>query len=90
MKKLVLTLITALALSSCGSNETANEGEITIPPVTDEVAAKDPNAIIDPVCEMEKDSTWTEYSVSGTDTTWFCSETCKTTYEGNPAKYKKS
>lgn len=43
----------------------------------------------DPVCGMDYDASWTEYTVDGSDTTWFCSETCKTAYLGNPAKYKK-
>ncbi|MCB0695761.1 MAG: hypothetical protein KDC07_00270 [Chitinophagaceae bacterium] len=47
------------------------------------------HAKMDPVCEMDYDASWTEYSVNGTDTMWFCSETCKGAYEGNPEKYTK-
>lgn len=43
----------------------------------------------DPVCGMEKDSTWTDHVVADGDTTWFCSETCKSAYVGNPKKYMK-
>lgn len=43
----------------------------------------------DPVCGMEKDSTWTEYTVTGTDTAWFCSPHCKETFAKSPEKYLK-
>lgn len=42
---------------------------------------------IDPVCKMEKTAEWTEYSVSNSDTTWFCSPHCKESFAKNPEKY---
>ena len=44
---------------------------------------------MDPVCEMERDASWTDYAVSGADTTWFCSVHCKDVYTAAPEKYKK-
>lgn len=43
----------------------------------------------DPVCGMDYDKTWTEFTVNNADTTWFCSPHCKETYTANPAKYNK-
>lgn len=89
MKKVWITALAAVLFVAC-NNEANNESATGTPaetPVEATVQA-DPNAKIDPVCDMAKDDTWTEYSVSGTDTTWFCSETCKTAYDGNPAKYQ--
>lgn len=80
MKKYIIAIAAVAFMASCGSE---NSSEST----TTEVA--DPNAKIDPVCDMVKDDTWTEYSVSGTDTVWFCSGTCKEAYDANPAKYAK-
>lgn len=47
------------------------------------------NKITDPVCGMqeEKDMQWTDYSLKGTDTVWFCSPHCKEQYDKDPAKY---
>ena len=93
MKYTFLAVAACLIFASCGNeatSETENETENTIEmEAPQETVVADPNAKIDPVCDMVKDDTWTEYSVSGTDTTWFCSETCKTAYEGNPAKYQE-
>ncbi len=44
---------------------------------------------MDPICQMERDTAWTEYSVHNGDTTWFCSEHCKKTFDANPDKYTK-
>lgn len=93
MKYTFLAVAACMFFAACNSeatSETTNETEAaTEMEAPMETAAADPNAKIDPVCEMVKDDTWTEYSVNGTDTTWFCSETCKSAYEGNPAKYNK-
>lgn len=42
---------------------------------------------LDPVCGMSKEPSWIEYALLTTDTVWFCSETCKRAFEGNPRKY---
>jgi YHS domain-containing protein len=93
MKYTFLAIAACVLFAACNgeatsetTNETAPATEMEAPV---ETAVVDPNAKIDPVCEMVKDDSWTEYSVSGTDTTWFCSETCKGAYDGNPAKYNK-
>lgn len=48
----------------------------------------DSNAVIDPVCGMEKDSTWTDYTMYKGDTVWFCSPSEKDAFVANPEKYK--
>ena len=90
MKSILITVFAAVFFMACNSETPAESTETTVETPAEtpvETVTVDPNAKIDPVCQMVKDSTWTEYSVTGTDTTWFCSETCKTAYEGNPAKY---
>lgn len=86
MRKLILPLFATVLFTACG-NEAATESENETE--AHETTMVDPNAEIDPVCEMEKDDTWTEYSVNGTDTTWFCSEVCKGAYNAHPEKYNK-
>ena len=58
---------------------------IAAPPAAPAIAAK-----LDPVCEMEYDTSWTEYAVHNNDTIHFCSEHCKTAFVGNPEKYTKA
>lgn len=96
MKKYIIAMAAVAFMASCGS-ENNEESATTEEPATEAVATEtteatevaDPNAKTDPVCQMVKDDTWTEYSVNGTDTTWFCSATCKEAYDANPAKYAK-
>ncbi len=94
MKYTILALSAAFLLAACNGEPKVGDSEATTETTTTttentEVAVADPNAKIDPVCDMVKDDTWTEYSVNGTDTTWFCSSTCKEAYDANPAKYAK-
>jgi YHS domain-containing protein len=88
MKYYALALIAAVSFTACNSatktEEATTETTTTETPATEQVASAGP---VDPVCNMTKDATWTEYTVNGADTVWFCSETCKTAYIGNPAKY---
>lgn len=88
MKRLIIPAFAALFLVACNSEATSESTE-TESTETTETTMADPNAKIDPVCEMPYDAEWTEYSVDGTDTTWFCSEVCKGVYDKNPAKYHK-
>lgn len=91
MKKYIIAIATVAFMASCGGEnnaETANAEETTTE-ATETTEVADPNAKVDPVCDMVKDGTWTEYSVNGTDTIWFCSGTCKEAYDANPAKYAK-
>jgi YHS domain-containing protein len=90
MKKIALYITAAVLIASCNnSGETKTEAvDTTATTVTAEPAAQAaPKGKIDPVCEMEYDAAWTEYTVHNSDTVWFCSETCKTAFAGNPAKY---
>lgn len=93
MKYTILAISAVVLLAACNGEpqvtDNNTETEAVQPMENTEAAAADPNAEIDPVCDMVRDETWTEYSVNGTDTTWFCSETCKTAYDANPAKYAK-
>lgn len=94
MKYITLAALAAMvAFTACNNNSsnteesaaTETQQPVEAAPVE---AAATPKGPIDPVCEMEKEDTWTEYTVNGTDTVWFCSETCKTAYTGNPQKYQ--
>ena len=89
MKYIFLTLTAAVLFAACNNEAKTEEATET---TTEDVATApvDPNAKMDPVCQMVKDSTWTEYTVEGTDTTWFCSEVCKGAYTSHPEQYKKS
>lgn len=94
MKKYIIALAAVAFMASCGSENntesaTTEEATTEAAATTEPAEVADPNAKIDPVCQMVKDDTWTEYSVSGTDTTWFCSATCKEAFDANPAKYAK-
>lgn len=73
--KNIIAAIALLTLASCGSTSSTE----------DTTTAK--TAITDPVCKMPKNDDWTEYSLNGSDTVWFCSPHCKETYDKDPAKY---
>lgn len=89
MKKYSLIIVAAIAFISCNENGNA-EGSKETPAETTTPATATAAKIKDPVCGMEMDGEhWTEMSVNGTDTTWFCSPHCKGQYEKDPAKYQK-
>ena len=73
---------------SCGSEPKTSEEPQTTSPVSGPIENKT-TAQIDPVCEMEKDNTWTDFTVYKQDTIWFCSEGCKKAFEARPEKYVK-
>lgn len=79
MKKLIAALSIVTVLASCGNEATKTDNATNDAANTDNTTTA-ANVAKDPICGMEYDATWTEYSVSGTDTTWFCSENCKTAY----------
>lgn len=94
MKYTFLTIALAISITACNNeagNESTNEGATTKEAVEMEapMAEDVPAGSIDPVCEMVKGDDWEEYSVNGTDTTWFCSHVCKGAYESHPEKYNK-
>lgn len=90
MQKIIIAICLAAAFSAC-NNASENKSEATA-----KTAAQEPTAqavsngkkVIDPVCGMEKDSTWTDYTVYKGDTVWFCAESEKTAFLANPAKYE--
>jgi YHS domain-containing protein len=90
MKKYSLFVVMALSMAAC--NEKASTKEDTKETTTPAASAK-VNAgpvIKDPVCGMEMEAEhWTEFSATGTDTTWFCSPHCKDQFVKNPTKYKQ-
>ena len=91
MKKLsFLSAIVLLFAASCNMKVSTSDDKTEEKPAA-ETTTQQPKtaAVTDPVCGMEKDNTWTEYSVTGTDTTWFCSPHCKETFAKNPEKYSK-
>ncbi len=88
---ILLAAVVTLTISCNNSQpETAGEQapatvESAAAPATPAIAAK-----LDPVCEMEYDTSWTEFAVHGTDTIHFCSEHCKTAFQARPEKYTKA
>lgn len=89
MKNIIAALfIASFGIVSCNNaaeEKTTTETAAPAPETQPEpVAAAKP---IDPVCEMELEDTWTEYTIYNNDTVKFCSETCKKAFEGNPSKY---
>lgn len=91
MKKLsFISAIVLLFAASCNMKASTTDDKTEEKPAAT-TATEQPKtaAALDPVCGMEKDNTWTEYSVTGTDTTWFCSPHCKETFAKNPEKYNK-
>lgn len=91
MKKYSFLAGAMLLFAACG--EKANPEDKTKTEVTSSTTTEQPvsqtGMLKDPVCGMEKDSTWTEHIVNGTDTSWFCSPHCKETFAKNPEKYLK-
>lgn len=92
MKKISLIFCGSLLFLACNNNpapDTAAAGDHT-EMKTDGNAAPNPNAKTDPVCGMaEGDMAYTDFSVQGSDTTWFCSPHCKEQFDKDPAKYAK-
>lgn len=90
MKKIALAITTAVLFAACnnaGENKTETPAMEMTEQTTEETAKPIAGAKIDPICEMEKDSTWTEYTVYKNDTVWFCSDVCKGAFLKNPDKY---
>jgi YHS domain-containing protein len=90
MKKYSLYFIAAIAFASCNVKVSTNED--TKDTATEETTSTATAAakIKDPVCGMEMEGEhWTEMTVTGTDTTWFCSPHCKEQYTKDPGKYMK-
>lgn len=78
--------------ASCGNTpEQASQPAAEQPTVnaTTMSASTDPNAKKDPVCEMEYDTSWTEFAVHNGDTIRFCSDGCRMAFEARPDKYLK-
>lgn len=95
MKQIFLFSALALTFAACGNSNTSEEKAATAPAeqnaMTEQSAetAKNPNAVVDPVCNMEKQADWDQYTVLQGDTTWFCSPHCKETFDKDPAKFAK-
>lgn len=84
MKRVVFVLGLSLFAFACTNSEEADN----MKGHKNEMASVDPNAKFDPVCDMtEGDIAWTDFSVQGTDTTWFCSGVCKEKFDKHPEKY---
>lgn len=91
MKKLsILSAAVLLFTASCNMKVSTTDDKSETEPATETTAQQPKTAAVkDPVCGMDKDDAWTEYSVNNTDTTWFCSPHCKETFAKNPEKYNK-
>ena len=89
--KAILISSVAFVVGCTGNsnNSTTSDGPQKQPLKAEEATAKPLGAKLDPICEMEKDDTWTEYTIYNQDTVWFCSEGCKKAFEARPEKYMK-
>jgi YHS domain-containing protein len=88
MKRYIILFASIFAFSACNNEEHSTASEKEDSASVQIAAPVASNIEKDPVCDMEKDGSWTEFTVHEGDTVWFCSETCKTAFEGNLAKYK--
>ncbi len=90
MKRIFAVLaLSSLVFASCNNSsekkeETAATDTAVAAPATEATASHGP---IDPVCEMDRDTSWTEYTVYNNDTVWFCSDNCKNAFTAHPEKY---
>ena len=97
MKKYSLMAAIAISMVACQSKtdattttEVTTQEVKTSAPVATTPAVTASAKIKDPVCGMPMEGEhFTEFTTSGTDTTWFCSPHCKDQYMKNPGKYKK-
>lgn len=104
MKKVLLAAAVAFALTSCGDNKTAahtegnehsehaghDHGTMQADKEAGATAGTTPKYTDkDPVCGMDRNEKWTEFTVNGADTSWFCSPVCKEQFDANPAKFPK-
>src|ERR1043165_9543637 len=93
MRKTFLFALVVASTASCNSSqpETTEQPAAATTEAVAPVAGKPAIAAkIDPVCEMEYDTSWTEYSVHNGDTVHFCSENCKATFSARPEKYTRA
>lgn len=95
MKKFSLIFCSSLLFLACNSNtnkettEAASGNQVEMK-AGEAGPAEKPNAKIDPVCNMtESDMAYTDFSLNGSDTIWFCSPHCKEQFDKDPAKYAK-
>ncbi|OJW78557.1 MAG: hypothetical protein BGO69_00795 [Bacteroidetes bacterium 46-16] len=87
MKQLTLIFIVIISVTSCSTSTGEKQGPATekTPPAHTMVAHRQPQA--DPVCDMPRESEWTDFTVYNNDTIWFCSEGCKKAFIARPGKY---
>jgi YHS domain-containing protein len=91
MKQYLCGVIVGVScLAACNTNAINHpDATATIALPGNETAGKPAAGVkTDPVCGMEKDSTWTDYTLINADTVWFCSNTEKETFLANPQKYE--
>lgn len=93
MKNLIIIGALFVLATSCGNQpEKESHKEMVVAPQTEtgyseETITKIKSGQLDPVCEMEFDTSWTEKTVYNNDTINFCSENCKMAFNVRPEKY---
>lgn len=88
MNKYLVIALVAMNIMACHTAQ--KRADVVMPTTSETVPPKVTNGVIDPVCEMAKDSSWTDCMVYGNDSVWFCSEACKKVFLARPAKYEKN
>lgn len=91
MSKLsIVGILLTVLFSSCGDAANTASTELPGAPMAPTEAPKyTKGAKMDPICEMEWDTAWVEFTVYQGDTIRFCSENCKTAFLARPEKYVK-
>lgn len=83
MRYLLVTIVSLLAIS-CAPSTPKQPTDASEPPPA---VAAFPGKLPDPVCEMDYDTSYHEWTVFKGDTIHFCSVTCKEVFEKAPEKY---
>lgn len=87
--RLFIFALLSFTFLSCGNTTQpeATVSEATTGMHENSAGPIDPKTKVDPVCGMEWDAEWTDYSVYNNDTIRFCGEGCKMAFDARPSKY---
>jgi YHS domain-containing protein len=85
MKKYILILLSAVAVS-CNNTATTSDAGTANAPAAEKPKHKASDKV-DPVCDMPYDTAWTNKTVYQNDTIHFCSDNCEKAFKLKPTKY---
>lgn len=90
IKQSIAAISLVTLISSCGSDIQSSDAlpaAINMTPAETHKYTK--GSKIDPICEMEWDTAWVDFTVYQGDTIRFCSQNCKMAFEARREKYIK-